>query len=135
MQAPWDPGQPIYRQLRDRVAAMVLDGAVGEGEPLPSVRRLAARCGVSPLTVLKGYRQLADEQLVEKRRGRGVYVRAGAVQALRDAERRRFLEGEWPRTCAAIARLGLSAEELLASARSGAAAAPPALPAARRGQR
>jgi GntR family transcriptional regulator len=109
----WDNSQPIYRQLRDRVVAMILEGVLKEGDPLPSVRHVAVQLRVNPLTVLKGYQQLVDEQLVEKRRGRGMYVRAGAAAALRTDERRRFLESDWPRLRATIARLGLDLEQLL----------------------
>ena len=109
----WDNSQPIYRQLRDRVVAMILEGVLKEGDALPSVRNVAAEFRLNPLTVLKGYQQLVDEQLVEKRRGRGMYVSAGAAVALRADERRRFLEADWPKVRATIARLGLSLEELL----------------------
>ena len=109
----WDNSQPIYRQLRDRVVAMILEGVLKEGDPLPSVRNVAAEFRLNPLTVLKGYQQLVDEQLVEKRRGRGMYVSAGAAAALRTDERRRFLESDWPKVRATIARLGLSVEDLL----------------------
>jgi GntR family transcriptional regulator len=109
----WDDSQPIYRQLRDRVVAMILEGVLKEGDALPSVRNVAAEFRLNPLTVLKGYQQLVDEQLVEKRRGRGMYVSAGAAVALRADERRRFLETDWPKVRATIARLGLSLEELL----------------------
>jgi len=119
--AQWDDSQPIYRQLRDRVVAMILEGLLKEGDPLPSVRSVAAEFRINPITVLKSYQQLVDEQLVEKRRGRGMFVNHGAAQALRIDERRRFLEIEWPRIQATIARLGLSREELLG--RTGAASA------------
>jgi GntR family transcriptional regulator len=109
----WDDSQPIYRQLRDRVVAMILEGLLKEGDPLPSVRVVAAEFRINPITVLKSYQQLVDEQLVEKRRGRGMFVNAGAARALRTDERRRFLEIEWPRIQATIARLGLSREDLL----------------------
>jgi GntR family transcriptional regulator len=109
----WDNSQPIYRQLRDRVVAMILEGVLKEGDPLPSVRTVAAEFRINPLTVLKGYQQLVDEQLVEKRRGRGMYVSAGAAAALRTDERRRFLENDWPKVRATIVRLGLSLEHLL----------------------
>jgi GntR family transcriptional regulator len=109
----WDNSQPIYRQLRDRVVAMILEGVLKEGDPLPSVRNVAAEFRLNPLTVLKGYQQLVDEQLVEKRRGRGMYVSAGAAAALRTDERRRFLQSDWPKVRATIARLGLSVEDLL----------------------
>ncbi len=114
MDANWNDSQPIYRQLRDRVVAMILEGALKEGDPLPSVRNVAAEYRLNPLTVLKGYQQLVDEQLVEKRRGRGMYVAEGATRALMKDERQRFLEGEWPRVHATIARLGFRLEELLA---------------------
>lgn len=112
-QAQWDENQPIYRQLRDRVVAMILEGLLREGDPLPSVRSVAAEFRINPLTVLKSYQQLVDEQLVEKRRGRGMFVNKGAAQTLRIEERRRFLSSEWPKVRATIARLGLSVEELL----------------------
>jgi GntR family transcriptional regulator len=114
--AQWDDSQPIYRQLRDRVVAMILEGLLKEGDALPSVRSVAAEFRINPITVLKSYQQLVDEQLVEKRRGRGMYVNQGAAQALRIEERRRFLEIEWPRIQATITRLGLSREELLGHA-------------------
>jgi GntR family transcriptional regulator len=114
MNSTWDNGAPIYRQLRDRVVAMILEGALKEGDPLPSVRNVAAEYRLNPLTVLKGYQQLVDERLVEKRRGRGMFVSPGAAGALRAGERRRFLDSEWPRVRATIARLGLSVPELLA---------------------
>ena len=112
MDREWNDSQPIYRQLRDRVVAMILDGALGEGDALPSVRNVAGEYRVNPLTVLKGYQQLVDEQLVEKRRGRGMFVSLGARKALMKDERQRFLEDEWPKIYAIIQRLGLSPEEL-----------------------
>jgi GntR family transcriptional regulator len=122
MDPQWDESQPIYRQLRDRVVAMILEGALKEGDALPSVRSVAADFRVNPLTVLKGYQQLVDEQLVEKRRGLGMFVSTGAAKALMKDERQRFLEDEWPKVLASIQRLGLSAAQLL---RQSAAAAPP----------
>jgi GntR family transcriptional regulator len=114
MDPSWNDNQPIYRQLRDRMVALILEGALKEGDPLPSVRAVAADYRLNPLTVLKGYQQLVDERLVEKRRGRGMYVSAGARQLLLAGERERFLEDEWPQILAAIHRLGFSAEELFA---------------------
>ena len=111
--AQWDDSQPIYRQLRDRVVAMILEGVLKEGEPLPSVRQVAAEYRLNPLTVLKGYQQLVDEALVEKRRGLGMFVSAGASKALLKDERQRFLDTEWPKVQATIQRLGLSADDLL----------------------
>lgn len=113
MSPQWDDSVPIYRQLRDRVVAMILEGHLKEGDPLPSVRSVAADYRLNPLTVLKGYQQLVDENLVEKRRGRGMYVSQGARLSLMKDERQRFLEEEWPRVHATIVRLGLSAGELL----------------------
>lgn len=113
MDREWNDNQPIYRQLRDRVVAMILDGVLKEGDPLPSVRNVAAEFRVNPLTVLKGYQQLVDEELVEKRRGLGMFVRNGARDVLLRDERQRFLNEEWPRIQETIQRLGLKAEELL----------------------
>jgi GntR family transcriptional regulator len=109
----WNDSQPIYRQLRDRVVAMILDGVLREGDPLPSVRNVAAEYRVNPLTVLKGYQQLVDEQLVEKKRGLGMFIKDGARDLLLQGERQRFLEEEWPRVHATIQRLGLKPKELL----------------------
>ena len=116
MDLEWNDNQPIYRQLRDRVVAMILDGVLGEGDPLPSVRNVAAEHRVNPLTVLKAYQQLADEQLVEKKRGLGMFVRIGAHSLLLEAERRKFLDEQWPRIHTTIQRLGLTPEELLNAA-------------------
>lgn len=127
MDPNWNDSQPIYRQLRDRVVAMILEGVLKDGDPLPSVRSVAAEYQLNPLTVLKGYQQLVDEQLVEKRRGRGMYVTEGARRALMKDERQKFLEDEWPNVLATISRLGLNAEELLARAPAASASqsAPP----------
>lgn len=113
MDPKWNEDQPIYRQLRDRVVAMILEGVLGDGDALPSVRNVAAEYRLNPLTVLKGYQELVDEGLVEKKRGRGMFVNDGArVQLLKD-ERSRFLEKEWPVIIATIGRLGLDAADLL----------------------
>jgi GntR family transcriptional regulator len=113
MDREWNDSQPIYRQLRDRVVAMILDGVLKEGDPLPSVRTVAAEYRVNPLTVLKGYQQLVDEELVESKRGRGMFVNAGAREKLLQDERRKFLTEQWPQVSATIQRLGLTREELL----------------------
>ncbi len=113
MDREWNDNQPIYRQLRDRVVAMILDGVLKEGDPLPSVRNVATDYRVNPLTVLKGYQGLVDEELVEKRRGLGMFVKEGARKLLLKAERQKFLADEWPRIFETIQRLGLKAEELL----------------------
>ncbi len=121
MDRDWNDNQPIYRQLRDRVVAMILDGVLKEGDPLPSVRTVAAEYRVNPLTVLKGYQQLVDEGLVETRRGRGMFINAGARNLLMQGERQKFLDEEWPRVHATIQRLGLTADELLKSGTNGKA--------------
>ena len=113
MDRDWNDSQPIYRQLRDRVIAMILDGVLNEGDPLPSVRSVAAESRVNPLTVLKAYQELADVGLVEKRRGLGMFIVAGARKLLLEGERRKFLAEEWPRIRATIERLGLDPNELL----------------------
>ena len=114
MDREWSQDQPIYRQLRDRVIEMILDGVLKEGDPLPSVRTVAADYRVNPLTVLKAYQELVEEKLVETRRGLGMFVSAGAPAHLLNAERRKFLDDDWPRISATIQRLGLSAQDLLA---------------------
>ena len=113
MDREWNDSQPIYRQLRDLVVAMILDGILKEGDPLPSVRNVAAEYRVNPLTVLKGYQQLVDEGIVETRRGLGMFINSGARDSLLQGERQRFLGEEWPRVYASIQRLGLNAKELL----------------------
>jgi GntR family transcriptional regulator len=113
MDREWNDSQPIYRQVRDRVVAMILDGVLKEGDPLPSVRNVAAEYRVNPLTVLKGYQELVDEGLVETRRGRGMFINAGARTLLLQGERQKFLVEEWPRISATIQRLGLKAEDLM----------------------
>ena len=118
MDREWNDGQPIYRQLRDRVVAMILDGVLEEGDALPSVRTVAADYRVNPLTVLKGYQQLVDEGLVETRRGRGMFINVGARGLLLQGERQKFLAEQWPSIHATIQRLGLTPEELLEAAKS-----------------
>jgi GntR family transcriptional regulator len=113
MDPKWNEDQPIYRQLRDRVVAMILEGVLGDGDALPSVRNVAAEYRLNPLTVLKGYQELVDEGLVEKKRGRGMFVNDGARVQLLKAERGRFLDKEWPQIRATIERLGLDAADLL----------------------
>lgn len=119
MDREWNDSQPIYRQLRDRVVAMILEGVLKEGDPLPSVRTVAADYRVNPLTVLKGYQELVDEELVEKRRGLGIFIKPGARELLLRGERQKFITEEWPRIQATILRLGLKPEELLKNAVDG----------------
>jgi GntR family transcriptional regulator len=118
MNREWNDNQPIYRQLRDRVVAMILEGVLKEGDPLPSVRNVAAEYRVNPLTVLKGYQQLVEEGLVESRRGLGMFINSGAPNILLKGERQKFLKEEWPRIEATIERLGLKTEDLLNGRRS-----------------
>ena len=113
MDPKWNEDLPIYRQLRDRVVEMILEGVLGDGDALPSVRNVAAEYRLNPLTVLKGYQELVDEGLVEKKRGRGMFVNEGARKQLMKDERQRFLDKEWPNVVATIARLGLDADTLL----------------------
>ena len=115
MDPKWNEDLPIYRQLRDRVVAMILEEVLGDGDALPSVRNVAAEYRLNPLTVLKGYQELVDEGLVEKKRGRGMFVTDGARTKLLQAERERFLDKEWPNVVATIRRLGLDEAELLKS--------------------
>ena len=114
----WNDSQPIYRQLRDRGVHMILDGVLKEGDPLPSVRNVAAEYRVNPLTVLKGYQELVDEQLVETKRGLGMFVTAGARNRLLQGERQKFLAQEWPRIAETIQRLGITPKQLLKAAAS-----------------
>ena len=121
MDLEWNDSQPIYRQLRDRVVEMILDRVLKEGDPLPSVRTVAAEYRVNPLTILKAYQQLVDEELVEKKRGLGMFVKSGARDLLLKGERRKFLAEQWPRISATIQRLGLTEEELLKTTENGRA--------------
>ena len=113
MSITWNDSTPIYRQLRDRVVAMILDGVLKQGDPLPSVRQVAGDFQINPITVSKAYQELVDENLVEKRRGLGMYVNDGARAALLKSERERFLREEWPVLHARLGRLGLSLKELM----------------------
>ena len=116
MDREFNDSQPIYRQLRDRVVDMILDGLLKEGDPLPSVRNVAAEYRVNPLTVLKAYQELVDEKLVETKRGRGMFINVGARSLLLRGERQKFLAEKWPRVYATIQRLGLTPQELLEAA-------------------
>ena len=113
MTIAWNDSTPIYRQLRDRVVAMILDGVLKQGDALPSVRQVAADFQINPITVSKAYQELVDENLVEKRRGLGMYVTEGARGALMKSERDRFLTDEWPQLYARLTRLGLSLKDLM----------------------
>jgi GntR family transcriptional regulator len=121
MSITWNDNAPIYRQLRDRVVAMILDGVLKQGDALPSVRQVAADFQLNPITVSKAYQELVDEQLVEKRRGLGMYVSDGARDALMRSERDRFLTEEWPMLYARLKRMNLDVQTLMQQAeKSGA---------------
>jgi GntR family transcriptional regulator len=116
MSAGWNDTTPIYRQLKDRVVGMMLDGVLKAGDALPSVRQVAAEYQLNPITVSRAYQELVDEQLVEKRRGIGMYVSEGASEKLLASERERFMREEWPALLERIRRLGLDLEQLLRQA-------------------
>ena len=117
MTAQWNDSQPIYWQLKERTIAMILDGTLTEGEALPSVRTVASDFQLNPITVSKSYQALVDDDLVEKRRGLGMFVRTGARQKLMGSEREKFLTEEWPAMVLRIQQLGLDVNKLLQSAK------------------
>ena len=121
MTIAWHDNSPIYRQLKDKVIGMMLDGALKAGDPLPSVRQIAAEYQLNPITVSKAYQELVDDNLVEKRRGIGMYVTEGASEKLLASERERFLSEEWPAMLERIRRLGLNVEQLLREPHGGEA--------------
>ncbi|MCW8878912.1 MAG: GntR family transcriptional regulator [Kangiellaceae bacterium] len=108
----WNDQTPIFRQLKEKVVELIMDGEVAEGEAVPSVRQVAADYQINPLTVSKAYQELVDEQVLEKKRGLGMFVTTGAKDKLFDEEKRQFLTVEWPKILTRIRRLGLSVEEL-----------------------
>ncbi|MDT8429241.1 MAG: GntR family transcriptional regulator [Pseudomonadales bacterium] len=113
MQTPWNDKEPIYHQLRDRLVALIIDGVFGDGDALPSVRQIASEQRINPITVSKAYQLMVDEGLVEKRRGLGMFVIAGASQAVTELERIRFKEKEWPAIQARMKQLNITLDELL----------------------
>ncbi len=115
----WNDNTPIYRQLKDRVIGMMLDGALKSGDALPSVRQIAAEYQLNPITVSRAYQELVDDNLVEKRRGIGMYVTEGASEKLLASERERFIREEWPAMVERIRRLGLDLDQLLHTAQRG----------------
>ncbi|MDH4020200.1 MAG: GntR family transcriptional regulator [Xanthomonadales bacterium] len=116
MTTQWNDSQPIYWQLKERTIAMILDGTLAEGVALPSVRTVASDFQLNPITVSKSYQALVDDDLVEKRRGLGMFVREGARQKLTESEREKFLSEEWPAMVTRIRQLGLDINKLLQSA-------------------
>lgn len=112
MSIVWNDTTPIYLQLKARVVAMILDGLLKPGDAVPSVRQVAADFQLNPITVSRAYQELADEQLVEKRRGLGMFVTEDAPERLLASERERFLTQEWPQIVERIVRLGLSWDSL-----------------------
>ena len=117
----WNDNAPIYRQLKERVVGMMLDGVLKAGDPLPSVRQVAAEYQLNPITVSKAYQELVDDNLVEKRRGIGMYVTEGASEKLLASERERFMREEWPAVLERIRRLGIDLDRLLNASNSGGA--------------
>ena len=113
MSIAWNDNLPIYRQLKDRVMSMMLDGVLKPGDALPSVRQIAAEYQLNPITVSRAYQELADENLGEKRRGLGMYMTDSARDQLLASERERFLNEEWPLVLERIRRLGLNTDDLL----------------------
>ena len=120
MSADWNDNAPIYRQLKSRVLEMMLDGLLKPGDALPSVRQVAADYQLNPITVSRAYQELVDEELIEKKRGLGMYMSDGAREKLLTSERARFINEEWPAVVERLDRLGLNASDLLASANAGA---------------
>ena len=116
MSTDWNDNTPIYRQLKDKVIGMMLDGSLKAGDALPSVRQIAAEYQLNPITVSRAYQELVDENLVEKRRGIGMYVTEGASEKLLASERERFVREEWPAMLARIRQLGIDVDQLLQNA-------------------
>ncbi|HEY8596350.1 MAG TPA: GntR family transcriptional regulator [Devosiaceae bacterium] len=109
----WNDTQPIFLQIRQRIVELILKGLAPEGEPLPSVRQVSTELSVNPLTVTKAFQALVDAGIVEKRRGLGMYVTAGAQEKLLRQEREKFLAEDWPRIMQQVEALGLDVTELL----------------------
>lgn len=115
MEITWNNKDPIYLQLKERLVELIMDGELNEGDALPSVRQISSEQRINPITVSKAFQILVDEELVEKKRGIGMYVLSGAKDKLSKQERAKFLEQEWPQIAARIERLGLEVDELLGS--------------------
>lgn len=119
MEINWNNKEPIYLQLRDRLVELIMDGVLLEGDALPSVRQISSEQRINPITVSKAFQILVDEELVEKKRGLGMYVLSGAKEKLSTEEKRKFLEQEWPQIAERIERLGLEVDELFGSEKNG----------------
>lgn len=119
MEINWNNKEPIYLQLRDRLVELIMDGVLLEGDALPSVRQISSEQRINPITVSKAFQILVDAELVEKKRGLGMYVLSGAKEKLSTEEKRKFLEQEWPQIAERIERLGLEVDELLGSEKNG----------------
>lgn len=113
MNISWNDDQPIYRQLRDKMVGLILDGVYTEGDAIPSVRQVSSDYQINHLTVAKAYQELVDMGLVESRRGMGMYVLAGAREKLHGEEKQKFLQQELPQLLVRIAQLGISKTELI----------------------
>ncbi|MBV1910241.1 MAG: GntR family transcriptional regulator [Kangiellaceae bacterium] len=114
----WNDQQPIFRQLKEKVIELIIDGEVTDGEAVPSVRQVAADYQINPLTVSKAYQELVDESILEKRRGLGMFVTELARENLLESEKKQFLEIEWPKIIIRINRLGLTLDGLMSQQNS-----------------
>lgn len=114
METHWNNDIPIYIQLHQQVVNRILDGYIKEGDALPSVRTVAAEYQLNPITISKAYQMLQDENIVEKQRGKGLFVKDGVQVVMLEKERNVFLQDKWPKILAQITRLKISPEQLLA---------------------
>lgn len=108
----WNDKQPIYQQLKEKIATAIMEGAIKEGDAIPSIRTVCTDYQINPMTASKAYQVLVDDNIIEKQRGRGMFVKDGARNRLLASEKKRFLEEEWPLILQKIKRLGLDIEEL-----------------------
>ncbi len=115
MSFQWNDKEPIYLQLKDKIKEMILSGDLIEGDALPSVRQVAIEYKVNPITVSKSYQILVDEELVEKRRGLGMFVQKGAASKLQSNENEQFIKEDWPKILIKIKHLKLDTSQLINS--------------------
>jgi GntR family transcriptional regulator len=111
----WNENQPIYRQLRERLSDMIIDGVIAEGAAMPSVRTISLELKINPITVSRAVQELEEQGVLEKRRGLGMFVRAGARDKLQSVERDKFLQEQWPQLRQKIQRLELDLAQLMQS--------------------